>query len=59
MRRFGVELAIEGIEPRLFRDLLVTGCGHIRMHRKRINISTLLAGQRLGIETRTFGSSVS
>ena len=32
------------------RDLLVTACGRICMHRKRINISTVLAGQRLGIK---------
>jgi len=32
------------------RDLLVTCCGRICMHRKKINISTVLAGQRLGIK---------
>jgi transposase InsO family protein len=32
------------------RDLLVTACGRICMHRKKINISTVLAGQRLGIK---------
>ena len=32
------------------RDALVTACGRICMHRKRINISTVLAGQRLGIK---------
>jgi hypothetical protein len=32
------------------RDVLVTSCGRIRMHRKRINISTVLAGQKLGIK---------
>jgi hypothetical protein len=32
------------------RDLLVTACGRICMQRKRINISTVLAGQRLGIK---------
>ncbi len=31
------------------RDILVTSCGRICMHRKKINISTALAGQRLGI----------
>ncbi|TPN28788.1 hypothetical protein FJ979_32220, partial [Mesorhizobium sp. B1-1-6] len=30
-------------------DILVTACGRICMHRKKINISTVLAGQRLGI----------
>lgn len=32
------------------RDALVTCCGRICMHRKKINISTVLAGQRLGIK---------
>ena len=32
------------------RDVLVTACGRICMYRKRINISTVLAGQRLGIK---------
>ena len=32
------------------RDVLVTACGRICMHRKKINISTALAGQRLGIK---------
>jgi transposase InsO family protein len=32
------------------REVLVTACGRICMHRKRINISTVLAGQRLGIK---------
>jgi len=31
------------------RDILVTSCGRICMHRKKINVSTVLAGQRLGI----------
>jgi transposase InsO family protein len=31
------------------RDILVTACGRICMHSKKINISTVLAGQRLGI----------
>lgn len=31
------------------KDILVTACGRICMHRKKINISTVLAGQRLGI----------
>jgi hypothetical protein len=30
------------------RDILVTACGRICMHRKKINISTVLAGQKLG-----------
>jgi transposase InsO family protein len=32
------------------RDVIVTCCGRICMHRKKINISTVLAGQRLGIK---------
>lgn len=32
------------------RDVVVTTCGRICMHRKKINISTSLAGQRLGIK---------
>jgi len=32
------------------RDILVTVCGRICMHRKKINISTSLAGQKLGIK---------
>ena len=28
----------------------MTACGRICMHRKRINVSTVLAGQRLGIK---------
>jgi transposase InsO family protein len=32
------------------RDLIITACGRLCMHRKKINISTLLAGQRVGIK---------
>lgn len=32
------------------RDILVTTCGRICLHRKKINISSALAGQRLGIK---------
>jgi hypothetical protein len=32
------------------RDILVTACGRVCLHRKKINISTVLAGQRLGIK---------
>jgi transposase InsO family protein len=32
------------------RDILVTACGRICMHRKKIHISTVLGGQRLGIK---------
>jgi hypothetical protein len=31
-------------------EVLVTSCGRICMHRKRINISTVFAGQRVGIK---------
>jgi hypothetical protein len=31
------------------RDVLVIACGRLCLHRKRINISTVLAGQKLGI----------
>jgi len=36
--------------PRHDRDVLVTACGRICMHRKRISISHVLAGQRVGIK---------
>jgi hypothetical protein len=32
------------------RDILVTTCGRLCLHRKKINISTVLAGQSLGIK---------
>lgn len=32
------------------KDVTVTCCGRICMHRKKINISTVLAGQRLGVK---------
>jgi transposase InsO family protein len=32
------------------RDILVTACGRICLHRKKINISTVLGGQKLGIK---------
>lgn len=32
------------------RDVMVTACGRICMHKKKINVSTVLAGQRLGIK---------
>jgi hypothetical protein len=32
------------------RDVLITACGRRCLHRKRINISPVLAGQRLGIK---------
>jgi len=32
------------------KDVLVTACGRICMHRKRVNVSTVLAGQRVGVK---------
>ena len=32
------------------RDALVTACGRICMHKKKINLSTVLAGQRVGLK---------
>lgn len=32
------------------RDIVVTECGRICMHRKKINISSVMAGQRLGVK---------
>lgn len=32
------------------RDILVTACGRLCMHRKRVNLSTVLAGQTVGIK---------
>jgi transposase InsO family protein len=40
----------ELIYPLHDRDILVTACGRICLHRKKINISTVLAGQNLGIK---------
>jgi Integrase core domain len=38
------------------RDILVTSCGRICLHRKKINVSTVLAGQLLGIKEFDEGS---
>jgi hypothetical protein len=32
------------------RDILITACGRLCVHRKKIKISTVLAGQRVGIK---------
>jgi len=32
------------------REVLVTACGRICMHRKRVNLSHVFAGQRVGIK---------
>src|SRR3546814_10410110 len=37
------------------RDVLVTACGRICMHRQRINVSIVLAGQRPGIKEVAHG----
>lgn len=39
----------ELIYPFHDKDVMVTACGRVCMHRKKINISIVLAGQRLGI----------
>jgi hypothetical protein len=43
------------------RDVIITTCGRLCLHRKRINISTVLAGQKLGIKEvdEGIGSSAS
>jgi transposase InsO family protein len=40
----------ELIYPFHDQDVLVTACGRLCLHRKKINVSTVLAGQRLGIK---------
>jgi hypothetical protein len=40
----------EVIYPFHDKDILVTACGRIRLLRKRINLSTVFAGQPLGIK---------
>jgi hypothetical protein len=32
------------------RDVVITSCGRLCLHRKKINISVVLAGQKLGIQ---------
>lgn len=32
------------------KDIMVTSCGRICMHKKKINLSTVMAGQRVGIK---------
>jgi hypothetical protein len=51
----------ELIYPFHDRDVIVTACGRLCLHRKRINISTVLAGQKLASRksTTAFGSSAS
>ena len=41
---------LRSLYPLHDRDVVVTACGRICMHRKRINVSTVLAGQRVGIK---------
>jgi hypothetical protein len=40
----------ELIYPFHDREVLVTACGRLCLYRKRIDISTVLAGQKLGIK---------
>ena len=40
------------------RDAIVTNCGRLCIHRKKINISTVLAGQRLGLKEVDDGISL-
>ena len=40
----------ELIYPFHDREVLVTACGRLCLHRKKINVSTVLAGQKLGIK---------
>jgi hypothetical protein len=40
----------ELIYPFHDREVLVTACGRLCLHRKRINISTVLAGQKPGLK---------
>ena len=32
------------------RDVLITACGRLCLHRKKINISSVLGGQRVGVK---------
>jgi hypothetical protein len=48
----------EPIYPLQYREVLVTACGRPCLHRKRINISTMLAGQKkFGIKEVDAGRS--
>ena len=38
------------IRNRADHDAIIPACGRLCLHRKRINISTVLAGQKLGIK---------
>ena len=37
------------------RDVVVTACGRICLHRKRINLSHVFSGQRVGIKEVDYG----
>ena len=57
MRRFLIATALRPCAglPDIYypfhdRDILVTACERICMHRKKINISTVMAGQKLGLK---------
>jgi hypothetical protein len=40
------------------REVLVTACGRLCLHRERINVSIVLAGQKLGIKEVDEGISL-
>ena len=57
MRRFLIATALRPCAglPDIYypchdKDILVTACERICMHRKKINISTVMAGQKLGLK---------
>ena len=57
MRRFPIATALRPCAglPDIYypchdKDILVTACERICMHRKKINISTVMAGQKLGLK---------
>ncbi len=49
LRRYDGELP-ELTYPFHDRDVLITACGRLCLHCKRINISSVLAGQKVGIK---------
>ena len=52
----GLKFTLDGAKTReeatelLDGQIIVTACGRLCLHRKKINISTVLAGQKLGIK---------
>jgi hypothetical protein len=47
---FPVSVAPRLVCPFHDRDVIVTNCGRVCIYRKKINISSVLAGQKLGIK---------